>query len=518
MELQTVSMVSKAHGISTRMLRYYEQNGLMTSQKMAGYSYRVYDNVAIKRLQQVIILRKLQIPVKQIRTIINNPDAETVVEIFKQNIQALDSEITALSTIKEILTGFINRLEEIANVNLNLDFLNGDSVLELSGTLSLVQKNIKEKFTMNELNQAAEIVNKLHNVRVVYLPPMTVASYRHVGGENPEENATKAVDDFVRSSGLLQTKPDLRQFGFDHPTGEPDNHPGYEIMVSVPDDMNIPEPLVKKKLRGGMYAAYTVDIDGFESWLGMQDWVNESEKYRYDNDLARIQPAVAEINCFGGIHLFLEERLNYYHNVQDINFDASEMQRDMLMPIIPAEIIEESTIEIPDSIEKCGFNAQLFTRNKIAIAGFTRIITPDLGEIPGAGFANEINADGRLDILNKFRKPGASILGFGSHDLDSQRNGSWRWTFGILESDVTDMAVFMKYGPIVKRVDASRWIRFELPKSLQFDTDSGHSAAPKLGYVFNGIVSGHINEYPDGNLGILDDEAGVVIYHWYPVK
>ena len=166
MDLQTVSDISKKYGISTRMLRYYEQSGLISSQRKEGYAYRVYNEPAIKRLQQVIILRKLQIPVRQICVILNNPDAAIVVDIFKKNIQELDSEITALSTIKKILDSFVSELESIANVNLNLIFLNGDSTLEMVSSLSLIQKNIKERTTMNELNQAADLLEKRHNVKV----------------------------------------------------------------------------------------------------------------------------------------------------------------------------------------------------------------------------------------------------------------------------------------------------------------------------------------------------------------
>ena len=112
MELQTSSQVSQDYNISTRMLRYYEQIGLLESNRRDDYAYRVYDEDAIKRLQQIIILRKLQIPIKQIRDILNNQDAVAVIEIFKQNITELDSEITALSTIKKILNGFINELKQ----------------------------------------------------------------------------------------------------------------------------------------------------------------------------------------------------------------------------------------------------------------------------------------------------------------------------------------------------------------------------------------------------------------------
>jgi DNA-binding transcriptional MerR regulator len=58
-QVQTVSTVSKSLGISSRMLRYYEQIGLIESQRIEDYAYRVYDENAIGRLRQIIILRKL---------------------------------------------------------------------------------------------------------------------------------------------------------------------------------------------------------------------------------------------------------------------------------------------------------------------------------------------------------------------------------------------------------------------------------------------------------------------------
>ena len=46
MELMTVSQVSRSLGISTRMLRYYEQAGLVESLRQEGYAYRIYDEQA----------------------------------------------------------------------------------------------------------------------------------------------------------------------------------------------------------------------------------------------------------------------------------------------------------------------------------------------------------------------------------------------------------------------------------------------------------------------------------------
>jgi len=497
------------------MLRYYEQNGLIKSTRKEAYSYRVYDEANLKRLQQVIILRKLQIPVKQICIILNNPDAQAVIDIFRKNIKALDNEIAALSTIKIILDKFINELEAVANLDLNLSFINGDSVLELVRPLSLIQKNIKESATMGDLFKAAEVLNKLENVRVVYVPPMTVASI-YFTGENSEERAWQAITDFVAQSNLLEIKPDLRVFKIPYlnATG---NSFGDEAWVSIPDTdtLAIPSTFVKKRFLGGQYAAHVMnDNSGFEVALGMQDWINESDKYQYDYDgnLSRCAPPINEIDSFGGMRLDLVEVLNF-NSFQKTGY---EIQIDYLMPVKDYILSEEILEDIPDSKEKCGFKASIVTKNKFRIMGFTKIIS---GDASVEGFIEEIKADGRLDILNKYRKPNAPVLGFGSHDMDSQMRGGWRYTICLAESDITDVQAFMQHNLYAEKIDASRWIIFEHTKGDNFDD---HATCPKLGYTWNGIISGSFTVTPDGNIWKPDSndeaESKATVYSWYPIK
>lgn len=176
MELQTITQVSKSFNISTITLRYYEQIGLLSSVKKDEYAYRMYDETAVHRLQQVIVLRKLRIPLKQIATILYNEDAAVVVEVFRQNISEIQDEITALSTIKFILNTLVNRLSEKANVNIKLDLLNDQSILKIVDSLTVTKINFKEEKSMEDLNKANESLSKLKDVRIVHLPPATVAA------------------------------------------------------------------------------------------------------------------------------------------------------------------------------------------------------------------------------------------------------------------------------------------------------------------------------------------------------
>ena len=100
MELQTISQVSKQFRISTRTLRYYEQIGLIQSIIKEDYSYRTYDKDTILRLKQIIVLRKLRIPLKYIAEILLTENTALAIEVFEKNLKEIGDEITALETIK----------------------------------------------------------------------------------------------------------------------------------------------------------------------------------------------------------------------------------------------------------------------------------------------------------------------------------------------------------------------------------------------------------------------------------
>ncbi len=332
MELQTISQVSKNYRISTRMLRYYEQAGLIQSVRKDDYAYRVYDENAMNRLQQTIVLRKLRIPVKQIISILNNNDAAETVEIFMQNIREIDDEVTALTTVKSILLRFVEEIQEKAHVNLKL--LGDEAVFSVINSLSFTDNQIKETRenpSMEELNKANEELMKLEDkdVRIIYLPPMTVAA-AHASGEGCEGKALDMISKFTKESGLLELKPDARSFGFDCSQGTVgigENSQAYEVWVSVPDNMDIPVPLVRREFRGGLYAAHVLRAWDFQDWRRLKEWVNASDLY--ENDWGSPRWVSAETPTGQGF----EETLNFYNFIRKHNSEMSYLQLDLLFPI-----------------------------------------------------------------------------------------------------------------------------------------------------------------------------------------
>lgn len=320
MGLITIRQVSDSFGITPRTLRYYEQIGLLDSCRQPGSAYRAYDQESILRLQQIIILRKLRIPLKAIGNILKSNDASLAIDAFNRACAETDIEIEALSTIRTILTALIRRLQERGQIQVEADLFDDDTLLRLIESLSLDKIRFKEEPTMEDLNKASKNLSKLTDVRIVYLPPATVAASQYVG-ENPEMNAAAALDKFVMESGLTGIKPDLRHYGFNHPNPS-ENSPtyGYEMWVTIPDDMEVPEPLVKKKFPGGLYAAHMIQMGNFHEWEWLWDWAHNNPDYA---------PNILED---GGecMHGLLEEHLDYLHHVGQPD---DGIQLDLLIPI-----------------------------------------------------------------------------------------------------------------------------------------------------------------------------------------
>lgn len=113
-ELIKIREISTRYDISARTLRYYEDMGLITSIRNDDYAYRMYDESAVRRLEQILILRKLNISIKDIQRVFSTSDSNVVLEVLGKKVQNIDDEVALLHELKEIVLDFIR---EIGRVN-----------------------------------------------------------------------------------------------------------------------------------------------------------------------------------------------------------------------------------------------------------------------------------------------------------------------------------------------------------------------------------------------------------------
>ncbi|MCR5075557.1 MAG: MerR family transcriptional regulator, partial [Ruminococcus sp.] len=74
----TVNEVSRLTGLSVRTLQYYDKIGLLPPSGYTEAGYRLYDDTALKKLQQIMLFRELEFPLKEIKEIVSRPDFDGV--------------------------------------------------------------------------------------------------------------------------------------------------------------------------------------------------------------------------------------------------------------------------------------------------------------------------------------------------------------------------------------------------------------------------------------------------------
>lgn len=110
--LVKIKELSSRYDISARTLRYYEDMGLINSTRKDDYAYRLYDESAVKRLEQILILRRLNISIKDIQRIFSTAGSEVVLEVLGKKVDDIDEEVALLHELKEIVIAFIRQIKQ----------------------------------------------------------------------------------------------------------------------------------------------------------------------------------------------------------------------------------------------------------------------------------------------------------------------------------------------------------------------------------------------------------------------
>ena len=82
--MRTISQVAELTGISTRTLQYYDEIGLLKPSELTESGYRLYDDDALQKLQQILFFKELGFKLKEIKEILQKPDFDRMKAFKKQ--------------------------------------------------------------------------------------------------------------------------------------------------------------------------------------------------------------------------------------------------------------------------------------------------------------------------------------------------------------------------------------------------------------------------------------------------
>ena len=112
--MRTVKEISDLTGISVRTLHYYDEIGLLKPTEKSDAGYRLYDDRALEILQQILFFREFDIPLKEIKAVLENPALE--------RNQILQMQRKMLVAKKERMEHLIASIDDILKGENKMDF------------------------------------------------------------------------------------------------------------------------------------------------------------------------------------------------------------------------------------------------------------------------------------------------------------------------------------------------------------------------------------------------------------
>lgn len=82
--MMSVSQVAKLTGTSIRTLQYYDEIDLLKPSELTVSGYRLYDDEAIQKLQQILFFKELGFKLQEIKDFISQPDFDKIAAYRKQ--------------------------------------------------------------------------------------------------------------------------------------------------------------------------------------------------------------------------------------------------------------------------------------------------------------------------------------------------------------------------------------------------------------------------------------------------
>ncbi|WP_369817980.1 MerR family transcriptional regulator [Cellulomonas sp. Root485] len=120
-----IGELARRTGVSTRLLRYYEEQGLITPARTTN-TYRTYDEQDVARVEQVVGLVRAGVPTRLAKVLLDLEDTRAeelapsctrqVAEMLADELTGLDERIACLTRSRRTLCDYLQRTEHATAV------------------------------------------------------------------------------------------------------------------------------------------------------------------------------------------------------------------------------------------------------------------------------------------------------------------------------------------------------------------------------------------------------------------
>lgn len=205
--MRTVNEVSKLTGVSVRTLHHYDAIGLLKPAKVTEAGYRLYDDTALSRLQDILLFRELQFPLKEIKAILDSPGFDPS-EALAQQIELLELQYKhigeLISFAREIQKKGVREMNFRIFDNSEIEQYKAEAKAKWGDTEAYQEYEQKQKSGHDFSETASQLMNLFSEIGALrQLPPDDKAVQEKIG----------ILQNFITSNYYTCTAEILRSLG-----------------------------------------------------------------------------------------------------------------------------------------------------------------------------------------------------------------------------------------------------------------------------------------------------------------
>lgn len=149
-DVLTVGQLAHLTKVSVRTLHHYDEIGLLPPAGRSEAGYRLYDQAAVARLHQILVMRELGLTLESIRLAMDDPDFDTVSALERQ-LRELDGTIDRLGKVRTSIESMLQSMT-------TGDVMNTDDIKEVFDGFdpSEYQAEVEERWGDTEAYRASQ--------------------------------------------------------------------------------------------------------------------------------------------------------------------------------------------------------------------------------------------------------------------------------------------------------------------------------------------------------------------------
>ncbi|UUZ81536.1 MerR family transcriptional regulator [Paenibacillus sp. P26] len=146
-----VGELAKRTGLTVRTLHHYDEIGLVSPSRYSESGHRLYTEEDLSRLQQIMSLKRLGLPLGEIKELIGNPDFNPA-EVIRIQLERLDEQIR----MQEDLRRRLEQLHLLIRTRQDVDAEQFIQIIEVMRTMDTNQYFTPEQ--LEKLKKQAEML------------------------------------------------------------------------------------------------------------------------------------------------------------------------------------------------------------------------------------------------------------------------------------------------------------------------------------------------------------------------